>query len=73
MFRLQSVQGKNRLQNVHTKSSSYQMFRIQNVRLRDRCYELWLRNVRYKMSKLRHVWQPLVSIGTKLTKNGINS
>ena len=45
MFRLQSVQGKNRLRNVHTKLSSYEMFRIQNVRLRDKCYELWLRNV----------------------------
>ena len=25
MFTLQSVQGKNRLQNVHTKSSRYKM------------------------------------------------
>ena len=70
MFRLRSVQGKNRLRNVHTKSSSYEMF-IQNcqvtkcssykmlgyeiIRLRDTCYELWLRNVRYEMSKLQNV------------------
>ena len=27
------------------------------IRLQDRCYELWLQNVRYEMSKLRHVWQ----------------
>ena len=37
MVRLQSVQGKNRLRNVHTKSSNYQMFRIQNVQV-TKCY-----------------------------------
>ena len=58
MFRLQSVQGKNRLPNVSdTKCSGYKMLGYKMIRLRDRCYELWLQNVRYEMSKLRHVWQ----------------
>ena len=42
-----------------TKCPSYKMLGYEMIRLRDRCYELWLRNVRYEMSKLRHVWQPL--------------
>ena len=46
MFRLQSVQEKNRLRNVHTKSSSYEMF-IQNRQVM-KCFG-------YEMFKLQNV------------------
>ena len=47
MFRLRSVQGKNRLRNVHTKSSSYEMFKLG--------YEIGVTSCGYEMSKLQNV------------------
>ena len=44
------------------------------IGLRDRCYKLWLRNVRFEMSKLQHVWQPIIQLGSSFEKYaGFNS